>query len=57
MKYGLLFVDKTGVVSPKIAETEFLAVNLLNAAKNIVSMALNYLIKLIKKNFDGNNVT
>lgn len=55
MKYGLLFVDKTGVISPKIAETVFSGVNLLIEAKQIVFMALSYLKKLIKKNFDGNN--
>lgn len=42
MKYGLRFVDKTGLVSPEIA------------AKQIIFIALSYFKKMIKNNFNGN---
>lgn len=57
MKYGLLFVDKTGVISPEISETDISGVNVLNAAKEIIFIALSYFKKLIKRNFDGTTVT
>lgn len=57
MKYGLLFVDKTGVISPEISETGISGVNVLNAAKEIIFIALSYFKKLIKRNFDGTTVT
>lgn len=57
MKYGLLFVDKTGVISPEISETDISGANVLNAAKKIIFIALSYFKKLIKRNFDGTTVT